>query len=561
MAAPKQEQLVKEVLARYAMGGEASATSRNFRPDYPVFRQYARTGAARYAPSLRADKFGRVFLYNPDKISIQEYDEMRMDGQVRAGLQLLKLPIMRSRWVINSQDKDQAAYVTEILKPVFPTILRHILLSLDFGYICGELLWELLYDVAVSSTNSSLNATQEKTYPVAISLRRMMLLDPVTYYVLAYKHSGEFAGVKQYTPYSTIVQEDKVFHFANEIEFDELHGISRLKPCYPYWFFKKSQYEWTNVGYETQSIPQRKVRYPDISIPIGTAGDGVTPQYIEAVSVAEDLAEGLANNNAVLLPSTLHRETNQPMWDVEWMETKFDGQRNIAYIDHLNAEILKSLLIPELALNVGQSGSYDLAQEQIRFFLLGLEALMDQIADAVSKQLVQRIIRYQFGRNQPKAYLKFQPLADDVKEGLTNVLFETIGQNRPIPLKDGQQMLPDWRKIAEDSGIPVDILTKEDLASYQAGLQFVQGLDAQQMGPDGQPMDGGGGDMPFDGGPPARGGYGAPGGASNRGDNVESGGGSDFGEDQQANFSEVVDGGSWSIVDGEMVWAPKALCV
>src|SRR5450631_3459556 len=103
---------------------EQTPSAQSYAADFPMFRQIGRTGASRYTPTVRSDKYGRVFIYSPDIITFQEYDEMRMDGQMRAGLWLIKLPIMQSPWSISCQTQDIANFCTEVLKPIWHDFIR-----------------------------------------------------------------------------------------------------------------------------------------------------------------------------------------------------------------------------------------------------------------------------------------------------------------------------------------------------------------------------------------------------------------------------------------------------
>jgi hypothetical protein len=500
---------------RYDQGESYSQGSTDFAREYPVFKQYGITGNARYTPSLRGDKYGRVYTYSPEEITTQEYDEMRFDAQIRAGLMLIKLPIMRSNWSIKCQDEQIGALVTEALKPCFKQLLRDVLLSLDFGYSSGELIWKKDYNVTITETQAQLNSKQEKTYPYIVRPDRMMMFDPLTIYLLAYRRSGLFAGVKQFTPQDVLIPANKCLHFANEMEFQELHGVARTKAAYPFWFFKKSMYEWTNVHFETFAEPTKVGYYPEGNIEIGmdALGNGVTEPAMDHML---ELLNGLANNNSVALPNGLMQDKDMRQWSIDYLESNKGGDQFINYIDHLNAQTLKALLIPELALEVGASGSYALAEEQINFFMIGIEGLMEQIAEALTTQVVDRIVRYNFGLGAPHAEFGFDPLEKSLRQGLQDQLLQTVGSNQPVPLADGSMMLPDWQKIADNLHVPVKVLQEEDLATFRAGQTAnmeAEGFGQNPAAGGGEGQFGGGGaedDMPFGKPPPDGGGDSEP---------------------------------------------------
>jgi hypothetical protein len=470
---------------------ETTIQAQQFAPDFPIFTQIGKTGATRLTPGVRNDKFGRIYIYNPDNISIADYDEMRMDGQVRAGLMLIKLPVQQCRWSIMCEDPDISSFISEVLKPIWDDFIRNILLALDFGFSVSEKVWGVTYGLRVTQTQGQLGDAVARTYPQALTLRRMVQLDPNTIYLLAYRNSGEFAGVRQYVAGGGTIPRNKSFIFANDCEFQEFYGISRLRPCYPYWYFKKLVYEWTNVFYETYSVPMKIGRYPTGKFEAGRDGSG-QPIFIENESVLLDLLEEMRNNHAVAIPSNRYEDGNYK-WEIEPFEVNRTGADHIAYIAHLNMMILKSLLVPQLALETGGVGSYGLGEEQIKFFMLGEQALLAQIEGAINQQLIPELVKYNFGPRAPRALLRFQPLNDEILDGLKQTLIQTIGSGQPVPLANGSAAMIDMQWLAESLGVPVQYLSAEEHANFIAAQSNMQAQAEAQGQAIMQQVTGGGG--------------------------------------------------------------------
>jgi len=446
---------------------EQTAAAREFGPDYPIFKQVGRTGATRYTPSVRDDKFGRVFTYNPDAISISDYDEMRMDGQIRAGLALTKLPIQQSPWSVICDDKDIAAFCTQVLKPIYDRLVSSLLLGLDFGFSVNEIDWSLSYDLCVSETQGQSGGAKVRTYPHMVVPRDIIDLDPQTVYLLAYRWSGDFAGVKQYVGSTGVIPAEKCVLFSNDCEFREWYGISQLRPCYPYWLFKRYQYEWANIAYETNAMPVKKARFPEGIFEQGLDASN-NPYSIKNEDVVVGMCDDLRNNTTVALPSSRYEDGNKEyLWDIEYLESGRTGADFIAYIDHLNAMILKSLLVPQLTLETGSVGSYSLAETQVNFFFLGLQGKMRQLEGAINRSILKRLVKYNFGASAPQALFKYQSLSGDLRQGLEQVLLQTIGQGQPIPLKDGSAIDLDWQWMADALGVPVQTLNPDEYEQYQ----------------------------------------------------------------------------------------------
>lgn len=516
---------------------EPSPGNRRFQPDFPEFHQLARTGATRFMPSLRGDKWGRVLTYWMDKISIEEYDEMRMDGQCRAGLQLVKLPVQRGNWTVQCESTEISAFIQEAIKPVYPRMIRQLLLGLDFGHSLFEIMWKAEYNLRVTETQGQAGGDSVRTYPYAITVDDVLHMDPLTYWLLSYRRSGRFAGFNQYTPYNVSVPERKALLFSNDIEFQEVYGVSRLKPCYPYWYINKLMYEMAGIYYETYSIPMK----------VGRTPTGKDPE--SGISWSDnmmDVLEELRNNHAVVLPNAQDSNGNF-MHSIELLESGRTGGDHIQFINHNNYMILKSLLVPQLAIETGESGTYNLAEEQIDFFLQSEEALGEQIASSLTT-LVDRLVKYNFGEKAPKALFKFSPFTRDMRQGLIELLMQTVGSGQPIPMKDGGAFLPDWGWIIEKTGFPVEWLDDSDLEAFKQADNLIN-PPPPIVGPDGQPIAQG---QPGQSGQPGQGG-GPPQTPSQPAQGSQQ---PTTPEPKQTNASEE-DFGEFVLDGGELVWVTR----
>ena len=120
-------------------------------------------------------------------------------------------------------------------------------------------------------------------------------------------------------------------------------------------------------------------------------------------------------------------------------------------------------------------------------------------------------------------------------------------------------MMVDWQKVADNSGIPVDVLTNEDMALYRQAQQANQAAMPQDPNaPQGeggeQASQGGGdgGDMPF-GSPDSARGFGTKGGASRQPGMQQDANPADD-ESGDMGLSDVVGlADCWKIKNGELV--------
>lgn len=544
-----------DMAKRYPKGvvdteSEQPASAREYSPDYPLFKQLGRTGGSRYAPTVRNDKHGRVFTYSPDKISIQEYDEMRFDGQIRAGLTLIKLPIIQSPWSIMCDDPEISSFWTKVLTPMWPELIRQILIGLDFGYSVFEIVPKLEYAYRVTPGQGMGPSAGGKLYPKVVVPEKFVHLDPLTIFLLAYRWSGDFAGVRQYIQGTAIIPGNKCLLFSNDVEFQEWYGVSRLKACYPYWIFKRLMYEWVNIHYETWAIPTVKMTYPLGSAEAGLDSNGNPVEY-DNVDTAIAIGESVRNKSVMALPSNQYQNGNA-QWDAEVFESSKTGSEHLEYIDHLNVSMLKALLVPQLALEIGGVGSHALAETQVDFFFLGEQALMDQIEAVVSNQLLKSYTRYNYGRHAPLPYFKFKPLDKGLKDGLQQMLMGVFATGEPIPMKDGSSITPDWKWISDNTGIPLETITSLEqdqmdkrMADRQAAM-MPEGADQQGGNYDGS---GGPGSPSNFGGKPYQ--YGNTGGGANP--SPSSGPTKHDDDTGYGDAADEVQNREWAAIEGELV--------
>lgn len=300
------------------------------------------------------------------------FDRMRLaDGQVRAGLNVVKLPLLRAYWQVkpasdSAQDKMIAEFIdTDLQSMTTPYIsfLRQALLMLDYGSMPFETVWE----------------TRDDGF---VHLRKLAPRLPKTIYRWLTDQNGGFAGVQQLAYKASGVEvvyipKEKMIVFVNEQEGANMRGISMLRAAYKHWYFKDGLYKVDAIAKEKRSV----------GVDVGTIKPGAQNK--------DDLKAGLERSLM-----TLHAHEKQFFVEDEESYTYRleTGNARIAdalpSIEHHDLRILRSILAEFLAMGSGSTGSLAMHKDKSAFFLMALEAIADNIAQTMTAHLLKRWVDY-----------------------------------------------------------------------------------------------------------------------------------------------------------------------
>ena len=81
--------------------------------------------------------------YNPDDISVDTYNKLRMNAQIAAGLKVIKLPIIGQQWTTVCDDKDIGEFIDQLLRPMWYNLLTSTLTAVDFGFAAHEIVYDV----------------------------------------------------------------------------------------------------------------------------------------------------------------------------------------------------------------------------------------------------------------------------------------------------------------------------------------------------------------------------------------------------------------------------------
>ena len=309
--------------------------------------------------------------YNPQLSEAKRYeifDQMRMgDGQVKAGMMAIKLPLMRSEWTIEPVDDSTLQreiadhiqhHLIERSKPFsWHQTLYQMLLHLDYGSMPFEIVWEMMDGKVVL----------ERLAP--------RLPKSVTKWIV--NRDGTFGGIEQsvWTGGANNVETvtipgSKMVLFINDLEGSNFRGISILRAAYPHWFYKNGLYKVDAIAKEKRSIGIDVMRlFGAVDNPRRKSAESALmrlaaheKQFVTEIDGEHEYrVEGITGTIADALTS----------------------------IEHHDIRILRSILAEFIAMGEKQAkGSEAEHRDKTSFFIMAMEAIGQQLRDPINYGLI-----------------------------------------------------------------------------------------------------------------------------------------------------------------------------
>lgn len=318
------------------------------------------TGTQVFNDVLTADE------YNPDlmgTLRYDVYDKMRKsDGQVRAGLMVVKLPLLRAEWSIkpasdSAEDKRIADFLSEDLFTTmdipWTRFLRQALTMLDYGSMLFEEVWTLKEG--------------------KIHLKKLAPRLPKSIIEWKVTNNGMFGGVKQGAMRGgnwneVDIPAEKLLLFVNELEGSDYRGVSLLRAAYKHYYYKDGFYRVDAIAKERRAV----------GVDVGTLYGPVD----------EDRRKDL---EAAMM--TLHAHEKQFFTEIDGEHTyRIEGITGaiadcLASIEHHDVRILRSILAEFLSMGE-RSGSQAMHRDKTSFFMMALGAIADDLVDVINNDLI-----------------------------------------------------------------------------------------------------------------------------------------------------------------------------
>jgi len=388
---------------------------------------------------------GRVFdLSNRDVRAIK--DMLKQDGQARKVEQVLTLPIRSAAWEIRPApggDKEYR-YIRAQLDDKLDKVIDQLTTAISFRKAFFELTFDLdgdtviLADIAYRPPATCEAAWDPKT-GVPLGFRQRIGNPGGIITVTTRQQVGD-------TPGYVTVEPDRAFVFVHGSYREPIEGLSDLDVAlWCYETVKKIQFLWFSF-LEQQSLP-KLVAY----------GDDQTQADRNADALADAKASGVLG---------VPRSADPTARAFDIVESSGKGAAQfLDAITYLEGKMSASILagFTDLAgisahSRTGSGGSYALSADQSEFFLAARQAVADEIAEAVSRDLIGKLCVLQFGADCKPPTLEIGPLSKRDKDramGMLNSLLTADHFNAPPGLID---LL--IKSTSGYLGLPVDQVAK-----------------------------------------------------------------------------------------------------
>jgi phage gp29-like protein len=344
--------------------------------------------------------------FNPTDFDLEVYEKMLKDGQVKAGMDIIKLSATARGFTVSGDDpetKEYAEFIVDNFEQIrgnLEDVLGEMLTALEYGY---------------SATEKVFEQREGK-----IMLKKLKVLNPHSIRVKTNRY-GDIEYVNQRIGTKTIkIKAEKIMWYAHNKKFGNQYGESALRTTYKHWFIKDKMYRFANIAYERYGTPLLVGQVQDAK------DTGKMRKLLEKINGMTGLA--ISGEDKVTA--------------IQGSNADFVG-----YIEHHDRKIMESLLVPPMLLGIGrgQGGSYALSGNQFDLFMIRLESLQRDLKAIIEEEIIRPLIDLNFPNVKRYPAFTFKSPTQKDTEKLANVFEKMINAQVVAPQED-------W--LREELGMP-----------------------------------------------------------------------------------------------------------
>jgi hypothetical protein len=404
--------------------------------------------------------------FDVTKIPLSKLHQMRRDPMIAFGLLFCKVPLIRARWYIKSENAQISAFVDNALRSIYPRFIYGWTNCYDFGYSGLEKRFEQAKPDWVYFDGTG--ETEKPVWPEnnidALIWKPFSTLAPDSIEP-HWNDDGEFDGIDYFSPtYGTVrrfpgeeensgeadIPVEKALWVTNEKDsvFGSLWGFPRIAYAYRYWWSYWYRWALADRHFEKDADPSAIVYYPP---EISEDRDG---NEIDMQTVALNLGENARSGSTIALPSDTvmaddGRVMNLRKWEIKFLE----GNSNFTAFDqtfeYLDIAKLRSVMVPEQSLLEGRGGTSSRnVAEQLGDILFEAQAIsMGQIDNDLNRYVIPQLVEANFGPGHKVEKVTTGFSDQDVE--MAKQIVQLFGQSDPTLLE------VNTREILQQMGIPL----------------------------------------------------------------------------------------------------------
>jgi hypothetical protein len=323
---------------------------------------------------------------------------MRKDPTIALARLMVRSPIIASSWTVERDDASLQPIADTISSQLIPLRFRFLEAAsqglIDFGWQAFEKVWTVKDGVFVIK---KLKPLMQDITEVRVDI-----------------NTGELIGLFNGTDEDRVELDlfDTLLLNINT-ECDYLYGASYMANA-------EKAYDSSINIMRSADIYDKKVagahwviRFPDGG---SSLYDGVETNN---EVIARRLLEALESSGSFAIPhkilDTIEQlsGTSPQAWQIELIESSGSGANFEERLLRCDREKVRAFGVPERSILEGQFGTKAEADSHADFALLGIDLLNQSIVEQLNIQLVNQILRINYGDDmQNRVYLKAQPLSD-----------------------------------------------------------------------------------------------------------------------------------------------------
>jgi len=377
--------------------------------------------------------------FNPRYVDVRTRLLMRLDPQVAFALAIRRAPIVNLRWTVEGNDPIIRAFVEQQLTKHYARLAKSATLSIPFGFQVIEPVWQA-EDTEVKGGDRVKGEMETRRLPNAWTYRRFKGIDPQTLTLLVDQAADDYGGVEQRKPGSmqpTRVGPEKalLWSYRKEDVWGRLTGFPAFDATYEPWWFKVAIRLAANRYFERKAEPTTKVRGQNelrAGAEIRNGFDWMAQQLLQ-----------LRNGGYIMLPNTRDTQTQQYLFDLEYMLDDKRGDMIQAYIDGLDVDIMRSLWITDEAATSQEMGSRSRSEVHAELLgELGEEDVNEFLDELVNPQVVDPCVLHNFGERALRES-GTRVVGKGLSQSMRDIMKEVL-----LQLFTAEQLLANGRKVS-----------------------------------------------------------------------------------------------------------------
>lgn len=344
--------------------------------------------------TIRHKLKGYISLFNRNDVTDTRIDyrtgmSILRDTQVGTGFDILKYILSSKKWILTNPDEEN----TEIYDMVYDmltnmnvdmtTIVKQMISAIMWGFNVHEQLYTVRNGYIVVSG----------TVPVHI---KTLQDDPFIYD----KDTGDLIAICQTVDNTDIeIPIDKCLLYSFGSQYDEKEGHGLLHDFLPIVEDKENVMDWLMTFAERNGSPTL----------YGKTDDDISRD--EMLNAFDDIADGTTG-------MTLGTQE-----EIGILESSHNGEVFFNILQYKDNQIFRRMFIGNLLLgDNSQTGTYAQSQTQLEFGSLVFDGILEEIANIIQEQMIDRVVTYNFGTEAKPPVFSFDKFSSGDLEKLFNIL-------------------------------------------------------------------------------------------------------------------------------------------